>query len=81
MCLLRALRELGVPVRPTGAGPSWALRDGNRFLREFTMHLRHFPGVPTEEGRTYTNTADAKLALSLLSRTADGMTVLNSRHV
>ena len=53
VCLLHTLRALGVAVRHAGAGPFWALRDGNRFLREFDMHLRHVPETPREHGDPY----------------------------
>ena len=43
MCLLHALRALGVQVPHAGPGPFWAVRDGNRFLRDFNMHLRYVP--------------------------------------
>ena len=32
VCLIDALRSLGVPLQCTDSGPFWALRDGNRML-------------------------------------------------
>ena len=40
ICLIRALWQLGIPVRSFASGPFWALRGGNRFLAPFKYALK-----------------------------------------
>ena len=39
VCLVDAIRALGVHVQHTRAGPFWALKDGNAFLEPFKLKL------------------------------------------
>jgi hypothetical protein len=41
LCLVGALRSLGVPVSSSTAGPLWALGDGNAMLQPFAKRLQH----------------------------------------
>ena len=43
VCLITALRSLGVPISPTRDGPFRALADGNDFLRPHGRILTHTP--------------------------------------
>ena len=51
ICLLHAMRALGIPVPHVGAGPFWALRDGNVFLQPFDKHLEPHLGKQLGAGK------------------------------
>ena len=52
VCLVSALRELGVAVPYTRSGPFRALADGNSMLRPFNYHLEAMPaGKPLPQGK------------------------------
>jgi hypothetical protein len=58
------LRALGVEVPHVGPGPFWAIRDGNRFLKDFHMHLKHVSNsVLTRGGQRYNETVSVDDAL------------------
>jgi hypothetical protein len=45
------MRALGIPVPHVGAGPFWALRDGNVFLQPFDKHLEPHLGKQLGAGK------------------------------
>ena len=51
VCLIDALRRLGVPVEASRSGPLWALMDGNSILRPFGLQLTYADARPLQHGR------------------------------
>ena len=63
VCLINALRSLGVPVPYAADGPFWALRDGNRMLEPFAP-LGYLPSLLCRLTQGYSSAVSRKEHIS-----------------